>query len=150
MPYNIEKENDIDNRLFNASNQTIQAGDPSLFLSSKRNLDAASLLSLNNDYDKLIEQNYSELKLKCLNDLNHSYEKKFSLNKENKDEAQQYQTSKKQNLTHVQVTVPSGIKKKQISFKDTYGSTSDLRGYSNAPSNLRRDFSTSGTNIFIV
>ncbi len=109
-------ENDEDDGL----SRTIEAGDPSLFkpLPSPgrfNKFDAASLLSLNNDYDRMLAENYTELKMKCLNDLN-----MIEANKQKKKNvvvARGVEKSRStvsavrrpvQNLTHVDVRVPSG------------------------------------------
>jgi hypothetical protein len=135
-----EKEDQIRESLFNQSNNsatstiaTIQAGDPSLmFLSSKRDLDAASLLSLNNDYEKLLEENYTELKLKCLNDLN-DYDTKLiktkTIAQQNHNHHQIKQNTRNeykkhyQHLTHVDVIVPSSTTSTKTNKKNEFHSS---------------------------
>lgn len=110
-------------RLFEySSNNTIQAGDPSLLMphqqqsrhasgNSKYNFDIPSLLSLNNDYDKLLEENYMELKMKCLNDLN-TYESESKYQQKLADELSALRSRKqqRQHLTKVDIKVPSNTK----------------------------------------
>ena len=89
------------------NNNTMQAGDPSLMYYSQNKkinysqFDATSLLSLNNDYDKLLADNYTELKMKCLNELG-VYERSGRPPIREFDRPR-----KRQNLTHVDVKVPS-------------------------------------------
>ena len=121
------------------ANSTIHAADPSLFLHSKRNLDVASLLSLNNDYERLLEDNYSELKYKCLNEINeYDYEAQL--------ESKKFNTTRKlkqpPHLTHVDVTVPSSRR-----INEFYSSSNRLNSYEPHTNKLNRDFNSGNTTI---
>ncbi len=113
----------VDDEEDNGLSRTIEAGDPSVYkpLSSPgrfNKFDTVSLLSLNNDYDKLLAENYTELKMKCLNDLSILELKKNKIKKEkSKEEVLATEKTKSsvsvirrpvQHLTHVNVKVPIG------------------------------------------
>lgn len=95
-----DMENNLCESLLEYSNNTVQAGDPSLFMKGN-NFDYSSLLSLNNDYDKLLEENYIELKTKCLNNLNQQE------NRTQEGIKTDSHDKKQMRLTHVKVHVPS-------------------------------------------
>ena len=122
------------------ANSTIHAADPSLFLHSKRNLDVASLLSLNNDYERLLEDNYTELKYKCLNEINeYDYEAQL--------ESKKLKSKLKQppHLTHVEVTVPSSRRNNEF-----YSSSNRLNNYGQYTNKLNRDFNSGNTTSYFL
>lgn len=136
-------------RLFEySSNNTIQAGDPSLLMphqhrhassSSKYNFDIPSLLSLNNDYDKLLEENYMELKMKCLNDLNiHESESKYQQKLADELSALRSRKQQRQHLTKVDIKVPSNTKPRRSD------STRHIANGSAISQLIQKNFSSSG------
>ena len=135
--YETNLNDDLRERLFEVSGNTIQAGDPSILMphsTSKYTFDIPSLLSLNNDYDKLLEENYMELKMKCLNDLN-----KFEA--ENKYQSKLTRElnaiRSRQHLTKVDIKVPSGKSRRS-------DSTRHIPNGSSIRQLIQKSFSSSG------